>query len=218
MKATAPDGARLVGQDLACVRGDRFVFADVSFSVDAGGALLLLGPNGSGKTTLLRLIAGLIAPTAGAVLWRGQPIGDDAEAYHAALTFAGHLDAIKPTLSVADNLAFWARLRPSATSITARVNSALAAVGLDSLATFSARLLSAGQRRRLGLARLALAEQGGLWLLDEPTVALDRDSTGRFEAMVARHRAAGGIVVASSHGGFTLDRARQLELGATGAA
>ncbi|MBM3487637.1 MAG: heme ABC exporter ATP-binding protein CcmA [Alphaproteobacteria bacterium] len=182
------------GRDLACMRGGRVVFAGLDFAVGAGGALLLTGPNGSGKSSLLRLMAGLGRPAAGALAWAGVPIAADPEAHAARLQFVGHLDAVKPALTVAENLGLWTRLGGGTGSVAA----ALAAVGLDRLAVTPARFLSAGQRRRLALARL-WTRPASLWLLDEPTIALDPPSVAAVEAAIARHRAAGGIAIVSSN-------------------
>jgi heme exporter protein A len=180
------------GEALACIRGERLVFSDLSFAVEPGEALLLTGPNGSGKSSLLRLCAGLIAPAAGRLLWGAAPL--DADAHRAQLRYVGHLDAVKPVLSGAENLAFWARLADAPGEVPA----ALGKVGLARLAELPVRLLSAGQRRRLGLARLALG-RSTLWLLDEPTVGLDREGVSLLAALVAAHRAAGGMVIAATH-------------------
>jgi heme exporter protein A len=152
--------------------------------------LLLTGPNGSGKSSLLRLCAGLIAPEHGRLLWSGKPL--EPEEHRARLRYVGHLDAVKPVLSVAENLSFWARLTGG------DITEALQQIGLARLANLPARLLSAGQRRRLALARLALAP-AELWLLDEPTVGLDRDGIALLANLVATHRARGGMVMAATH-------------------
>jgi len=165
------------GRSLACVRGERRVFQDLDFAVPPGGALVLTGANGSGKSSLLRLMAGLLHPTAGDLLWDGRPVAEDAEGHRARLHYLGHLDAVKPVLTLAENLAFWARLRVASGGGTLRIAAALAAFDLTALAEAPGRRLSAGQRRRLALARL-IAAPAELWLLDEPTVGLDRASLG----------------------------------------
>lgn len=197
------------GRELVCVRGERTVFAGLDFALDAGEALVLTGPNGSGKSSLLRLMAGLLRPARGALTWDGAPISADREAHCARLHYVGHLDAIKPALSVRENLRFWAGLAngPGAGD----PGPALAGFGLEPLADIPARMLSAGQRRRLALARL-LAAPAPLWLLDEPTVALDAESVGRLEAAVATHRADGGIVVLATHAGIALEPAQELHI------
>lgn len=188
--------AAFSGEMLSCRRGGRTVFAGLNFAVPAGGALVLRGPNGSGKTTLLRLMAGLAHPSAGRLLWSDAAL-DDPESHARRLRFIGHLDAIKPALTVRENLAFWAGFW--GTPDTGGVRQAMSVFGLLSLAAFPARLLSAGQRHRLALARL-IACPAPLWLLDEPANALDDASTAALTETIAAHRARGGIVVLASHG------------------
>lgn len=189
---------------LAAFRGERLVLRDLSFAVAAGQALLLLGPNGSGKSTLLRLLAGLKRPDAGQVLWQGEDALADLTTHAGRVAYLGHLDAVKPGLTVTENLFFTAAGRP--------VAPALAAMGLESLADLPARMLSAGQRRRLALARLALSP-APLWLLDEPTLGLDLASLDRLGALLAVHRAQGGLVVAATHLDLPLPDADTLRLG-----
>ena len=200
----------LEAQNLACRRGERLVFSGLSFAVPRGGALLLLGPNGSGKSSLLRLLAGLTPAESGRLLWDGALISDDEAAYRARIRFIGHQDAVKPALTVRENLAFWGGLQESGEKAT---DAALATFGLDRLGGSSSRFLSAGQRRRLALARLLLGT-APLWLLDEPTTGLDRDSVAALERAIDRHRAAGGLVIASTHVPLELAGARTLTLGA----
>jgi heme exporter protein A len=197
------DGLRANG--LAVMRGDHLVFRDLSFAVHVGGALLLTGPNGSGKSTLLRLLAGLLRPAAGSVTWNGQNVFEDRSTHTRLAAYLGHLDAIKPGLSAIENLTFPAAIGGGAP------HQALRAQGLLELADLPARMLSAGQRRRLALARLGLSRRT-LWLLDEPTVGLDSSSIERFGTMLAAHRASGGIVIASTHLPFPLPDAAQLTL------
>ncbi|MBI4184383.1 MAG: heme ABC exporter ATP-binding protein CcmA [Proteobacteria bacterium] len=204
------------GEDLTCIRGERGVFAGLSFALAPGGALLLTGPNGSGKSSLLRLMAGLARPARGEIRWRGRPIAEDAEAHRARLAYVGHLDAVKPALTVSENAAFWAALAADGAgraALAARVEAALARFRLAHLAGLPARLLSAGQRRRLGLAR-ALCARAVLWLLDEPAVSLDERAVGDLAEAIAGHRAAGGLVVVSSHTALALPGARRLDLAA----
>lgn len=197
------------GRTLQCRRGGRDVFAGLSFLLPPGGALLLTGPNGSGKSSLLRLMAGLLRPSSGALLWGGHPIAEPPESHAARLHYLGHLDAVKPVLSVAENLHFWADLRGSAGA----VERALEAFALTDLAALPGRLLSAGQRRRLALARL-VAAPAELWLLDEPSVGLDHASVGRLAAAIADHRAAGGRVVVATHTALDLGDPQRLSLDA----
>ena len=198
-------GAVLEARDLACLRGDRVVFAGLSFALPAGAALLLTGANGAGKSTLLRILAGLLPPAEGTVVWQGEDTAADPAAHAARLCYLSHHDALKPSLTVAENLEFFARLRGGA------VAPALAAMALTPLAELPARVLSSGQKRRLALARLALAP-APLWLLDEPTTGLDAASVARLGPLLAAHRAAGGIVIAATHIPLPLDAPRELRL------
>ena len=182
-------------KDVAAIRGERLVLEGVSMRVAPGGAVLLLGPNGSGKSTLLRLLAGLRRPDAGTVTWAEADI---------SVAYMGHADAVKPGLSVAENLRFVAAGRP--------IGPALAALGLATLADLPARMLSAGQRRRLALARLPLS-RAPLWLLDEPTLGLDTASLGLLAGLLAAHRAGGGGVVTATHQDLDLPGADVLRLG-----
>ncbi len=190
---------------LAAFRGERLVLRDLDFSVVAGGALLLTGPNGSGKSTLLRLLAGLLRPAAGVLTWDGADALADLPAHARRVAYVGHQDAVKPGLTAAENLDFAARLSGM------RVDAALAAVGLDELADLPARMLSAGQKRRLALARLLLS-RARLWLLDEPTLGLDAASVERFGELLAEHRAAGGLLVAATHLPLPIPDAAELSL------
>ncbi len=194
----------LEADGLATIRGERLVFAGLSFRVAAGGALLLTGPNGAGKSTLLRLLAGLGRIEAGRLLWEGAEALADLPAHAARVAYLGHSDALKLGLTAAENLRPW--------GTRAAVAAALATASLAPFADLPVRLLSAGQRRRLALARLAL-RGARLWLLDEPTLGLDAASVARFGTMLARHRAGGGLVVAATHLPLPLDAAATLELG-----
>jgi heme exporter protein A len=195
----------LEARDLACWRGDRAIFAGLSFTLEAGGALLLLGANGAGKSSLLRLLAGLIPAAEGQLLWDGRDALADRVGHAGRLRYLSHQDALKPSLSAQENLRFYARLWGG------DVAAALAAVGLADLADLPARVLSSGQKRRLALARLALAPVP-LWLLDEPTVGLDAASVARLGGLLAAHRARGGAVLAATHLPLPLPGARELAL------
>ena len=200
------------GKDLTCIRGQRRVFSNLDFDLDEGGALILTGPNGSGKSSLLRLMAGLLPPATGAVCWDGTATSDDPEAHGGRLHYVGHLDAVKPVLSVAENISFWASLRVAAPDLPGRVNTALKAFGISHLADIPGRVLSAGQKRRVNLARI-IAAPAPLWLLDEPTTALDRETIDGLEGLIVDHRAAGGMVVISTHSELHIDAALSLDLG-----
>ncbi|WP_431283871.1 heme ABC exporter ATP-binding protein CcmA [Humitalea sp. 24SJ18S-53] len=195
-------------EGVACWRGERAVFADLSFRLAPGGALLLAGRNGAGKTSLLRILAGLLAPAQGRVTWDGHDTAEDPAAHARRLRWLGHRDAMKPALTVTENLAPYAALAGVG---AAEILAALAAVGLAPLARLPARVLSAGQGRRAALARLALGA-APLWLLDEPTLGLDTASVDRFGVLLASHRAAGGMVVAATHLPLPLPGAETLSL------
>jgi heme exporter protein A len=198
---------RLVAHDLGCIRGGREVFEGVNFAVEAGEALAITGRNGAGKTTLLRLIAGLLEPARGHLeLAGGAPDTTLAEQAH----YMGHRDALKPALSVQENLAFWYAFLGGRDAPAA---SALDTVGLGGLAGLPAGYLSAGQRRRLALARLIAAPRP-VWLLDEPTAALDSAGQLRLAELMRAHLAGGGLIVAATHGPLGLDGTRELRLGA----
>ena len=208
--APKPPADRLECRDLACLRGERLVFRKLALTLASGEALRLTGPNGSGKSSLLRLLAGLARPAAGAILWRDTSIADDLDAHRARLLFLGHQEAVKPWLSVAENLAFWAALHGAPPE---RVAPALDRLALGAQRDLPARFLSQGQRRRLALARFA-AIPARLWLLDEPTVGLDEASVGAVETLIAEHCAAGGLTVVSTHLALRLPGASALELNA----
>ncbi len=204
----------LEARGLACLRGERVVFAGVSFRVPPGAALLLTGANGAGKSSLLRLLAGLLPPAAGALLWDGGDALADRAAHARRLRYLSPQDALKPALTARESLRFAARLHGGGSGDAA--DAALDALGLLPLADLPVRLLSTGQRRRLALARLALASAAGaaapLWLLDEPTLGLDAASVARLGGLLARHRAAGGAVVAATHLPLPLPDAAELRL------
>ena len=188
-------------EGLACLRGDRVVFGGLSFESAGGDAIELRGPNGAGKTSLLRLLAGLLPPAAGAVVWTGVDGAD-----RPALTYCGHRDPVKAWLTVREQLAWWRDLEG-----TDPVDAAAEAMGIASLLEVAGGLLSAGQRRRLALARLALAETP-VWLLDEPAVSLDEDGSALLKTMIARHRARGGLVIVATHLPTGLPDARTVTL------
>jgi heme exporter protein A len=190
-----PETAALAGDNLACRRGERLVFEGLAFRLETGGALVLTGPNGSGKSSLLRLLAGLLTPAAGRLLWGGMPVEADPAAYRSAIHYVGHLDGVKPALSPREMLHFWAALRGVARPA---IETALAAFGIASIADWPCRWLSAGQRRRLALARL-IAAPAPLWLLDEPSAGLDADGEARLVEVIESHRRSGGRVALAMH-------------------
>lgn len=195
----------LTAEGLAAFRGERLIFRDLDFTLAPGEALILAGPNGSGKSTLLRLLAGLVRPAAGQLLWEGQDALADLSLHAARVAYVGHQDAVKPGLTVAENLRFAAALTH------ASVADALGVLALEPLADLPARMLSAGQKRRLALSRLVLSK-APLWLLDEPTLGLDIASIDRFGTLLAGHRDRGGIVVAATHIPLPLGGTRELRL------
>ena len=182
---------------VSAFRGERLVLQNLSFTVPCRGALILLGANGSGKSTLLRLLAGLKRPDAGRVTWQG---GEEIP-----VAYLGHRDGIKPGLTARENLRLPARIGGGA------IDQALDAFGLLPLADLPARLLSAGQARRLALARLPLS-RAAVWLLDEPTLGLDTASVARLGILLAAHRAGGGVVVTATHLPLPLPDAAELRL------
>ncbi len=180
-------------RDLAAVRSNTVLFRRLNRLLHAGEALRVAGPNGAGKTTLLRIICGLTEPVRGAVLWDGTPIGTLGDDYHAALSFVGHQEGHFGDLTAAENL----RLGGPPVDPQA-VTTALDQVGLGTLAGQPARLLSQGQRRRLGLGRLLL-RGAPLWVLDEPLTGLDRQGVALTAHLLAEHLAAGGLAVLTTH-------------------
>jgi heme exporter protein A len=202
------------GNDLSCIRGERLVFAGLDFSLGAGDVLVLVGANGSGKSSLLRIMAGLLPPAAGRLQWNDLDLAQDPAGHRERVQFVGHQDGIKPALTVSENLRFWTRLRASGAGDNGQgIEEALDAVGLGAKASLPAQYLSAGQRRRLALARL-VGSSAPLWLLDEPKTALDGDGAARVEALLARHREKGGLAVIALHGDARPPRSITLDLNA----
>ena len=197
---------QLKAEELTCNRGGREVFRGLSFSLSTGEAMVVTGRNGAGKSSLLRMIAGLVRIAAGRLALEGgeadTPLAEQAH-------YLGHLDAMKPSLSVEENLQFWAEFL----GVSGRaVEPALEAVDLAPLAGLPAAYLSAGQRRRLSIARL-VAVPRPIWLLDEPTSALDVPSQKKLAELMRGHLAGGGMIIAAAHGPIGLERARELKLG-----
>lgn len=198
----------LVLDNLVCRRGHRAVFSGVNLSVEGGVLVSLEGPNGSGKTSLLRLIAGFLHPASGRIIVRRDGVAiEDGEERGGLIGWLGHLDALKPQMIVREQLQFWSRLYGTQRDL----DEALQRFGLKRQADVPGQYLSAGQRRRLALARLSLSERP-LWLLDEPLAALDTDGKALVAEAIRDHCAAGGLVMAATHEPLGLE-ARMLRLG-----
>ena len=196
---------RLSGRELRCVRGGREVFSGLDFAASSGEALAVTGANGSGKTSLLRLVAGLLVAAGGSIELEG---GDAELSLPEQAHYLGHRDALKPALSVQENLSFW---RDFLGGDVEDAGSCLAAVALDHATHLPAAYLSAGQRRRLSIARL-LTVRRPIWLLDEPTSALDAAGQDLFAGLMRDHLARGGIIVAATHAPLGIE-ARELRIG-----
>ena len=207
-----PPSRTLEARGLAVSRGVTRLFRDISFRVDAGEWIALRGPNGSGKTTLLRCIAGLTRPDEGDIRWAGDPVKSDLGRFHSDLLYAGHLPGIKDDLTAEENLDGLLRLRGQVASIEA-IRAALAEVGLEKRRHLPARRLSAGQRRRIGLARLLL-DPATCWALDEPLTALDDEGQALFSRALKAHIDCGGLAVLATHHDLAPPPARELRIGA----
>lgn len=203
--------AGISGTGLQVWRGERHVLRGVAFTVRSGELLHVAGPNGAGKTTLLRVCAGLITPEQGSLDWGGRAIAEDRDAYAAAIAYLAHSDGLKPEFSARENLAFDAGLRRTVTGRD--IDAALARVGLADRGDQPARTMSAGQRRRLAIARVLLAD-AGLWILDEPFTNLDADGVATVAAILVAHVEAGGCAIFAAHQAPIVTRRapRRLEL------
>ncbi|SCA57125.1 Cytochrome c biogenesis ATP-binding export protein CcmA [Candidatus Terasakiella magnetica] len=204
--------ASFTGQDLVCIRGERLVFAKLDFTLESGGCLTLIGHNGAGKSSLLRMMAGLLSPASGVMSWEGEPVSQDMDEHRERLHYVGHHDAIKPVLSVEENLKFWAGLRSDASKAQANFKEALDIFSIGHLIDVPGRFLSAGQKRRANLARI-IASKSPLWLLDEPTTALDKESIKKLEDVIEAHREKGGMVVLSTHSDMNIKDQQVLNVG-----
>ena len=204
----------LEAHDLAARRGAARLFSGLGFRVAAGEALVVTGANGRGKTTLLRMLAGLTLPESGEIRLDGARVAPASRELRAAVTWCGHAHALKDELSVRENLASLAALSGGDVD-DAALDAALDRVALGSRRSLPARALSQGQRRRVGLARLALSRRR-VWILDEPTTALDADGVATLESLVAAHLEAGGLAVAATHAPLALPGARTRTLSLDG--
>jgi len=199
---------RLVCSQLACRRGARLLFEGLDLSLSPGAALVVTGPNGTGKSSLLRILAGLARPEAGSVRLEGAA---ESEHYGTETHYLGHLDSHKGALTARENLAFWCDMLAVRAAGAGDIEDALAAVGLDGLGSLPAAVLSAGQKRRLALARLLVAPRP-LWLLDEPTTALDTSAQATFAALARAHVEEGGLLIVATHAPLDIGPFASLDL------
>jgi heme exporter protein A len=184
--------------ELQCERGHRRLFDRLSFRVDAGQCLHIAGDNGAGKTSLLRILCGLLSPTAGEVRWHGRPINRVRDEYGADLIYVGHLNGVKDDLTAAENLSTWAAMAGMRVQ-AAQVAQALRRLAIERFAQWPAGQLSQGQKRRIGLARLTLAGQARIWILDEPFNALDQHGVEILNGLIAQRVGSGGAVILTTH-------------------
>lgn len=209
-----PAGATLLeARAIELWRGEHHLLRQVSLVLKAGELLQVTGPNGAGKTSLLRVLCGLLPMESGEVLWRGVSLHADREVFHRELVYLAHLNALKLELTAEENLERGVGLRRDTTAVERR--EVLQALGVEHCATLPARVLSAGQRRRVAFARVLLS-QGTLWVLDEPTTNLDASGTAVIEALLRRHLDQGGAILTAAHHGLLSGdaRSRQLALAA----
>lgn len=211
MDSTATTTAidRIEAFDLQCVRHDRTLFAGLNFTLTPGQILQIEGPNGSGKTSLLRMLCGLLQPAQGEVRWRGVDIQEQRSEFLADVAYIGHLHGIKDDLSPRENLRMAQALGRSRTNAT--LDEALTQVGLYGFEDLPSRTLSAGQRRRVALARL-LVSSARVWVLDEPFTALDRTGKALIESLLETHSRGGGIAILTTHQPVELTQGALLSL------
>lgn len=196
----------LIAENLTCIRGDHLVFSDLDLALEPSQALWVTGPNGAGKSTLLRVVARLLNIQEGRLLWQGRDIDESPDSFEKSYHYVGHLDGLKQAFSVRENLTFWANFGGGGD-----VDAAMDSLDLTALADLSAGILSAGQKRRCNLARLLLQDRP-LWILDEPTNALDRHYSALFTARMERHLDTGGMILFASHFDLGLKAAATLEI------
>lgn len=197
-------------QNITCIRGGRLVLEDVSFTLERGIANVLIGPNGAGKSTLLRVVAGLVDHQHGHMKWHddnGSELNEDEAPFSSYFHYVGHQDGVKPSLSVEENLSFWAQLYGA----TGDLDGALKTLGLDILRDVPGAFLSAGQKKRLSLAKLLLGKRP-LWILDEPSVSLDVDGVALVAGLMKAHCQDGGMLLVTTHVEIGLGDARTKSL------
>jgi heme exporter protein A len=193
----------LIAQELACLRGDRLLFKQIGFTLNAGGLMYVLGENGSGKSSLLRMVCGLLTPEVGTIKWQGQSIKHSSEDYLSNLTYIGHLNGLKDDLTAMENLQLSARLAGEQVDEQAAL-AALTAIGIARCAKLPVGVLSQGQKRRVALARLWLS-RAPLWVLDEPFAALDTASLLTLATCISAHLARGGMTIITTHQDVIID-------------
>lgn len=201
----------LQGVQLFCERDERVLFENLDFSIHPGDILQVEGPNGSGKTTLLKIISGLSRDYEGELLWQGQPMAEVRDDFYASTLYFGHLPGVKATLNPLENLRWYAAMHPHMQASTEQIYQALEQVGLYGFEDVPCHALSAGQHRRVSLARLYLSK-APLWILDEPFTAIDKAGVAAKEQLIAEHAAQGGTVVLTTHHELGI-ASRQLSLG-----
>jgi heme exporter protein A len=193
-------------KSLACRRGKRLLFRNVGFALEAGGLLLVSGRNGSGKSSLLRILAGLLPAFEGEMVWQGAPV-NDLQSHHAHLHYLGHANALRPEFTPSEMLDYWRALR----TVTVADEKLAETFGLTAFLNTPIRYLSAGQKRRLALTRLAIGD-ALLWLLDEPVVSLDEAGRDLLAKTLARHRTQGGMAIIATHQPDDFKNAQHLAL------
>lgn len=198
---------------LACLKGDRLLFRDLSLALEQGAILRVAGANGCGKSSLLRILCGLSSPESGQVLWQGKPIRKQRDIYHGQLLYLGHAPGLNERLNPKENLQF--SCASAGDTVSAHdIEQALTNIGLAAQADLALNVLSQGQRKRVGLARLFLARQRSLWILDEPFSALDSQAVAKLSEHIESHCAAGGMVILTTHQEVPFTRAiQQLDIG-----